>query len=719
MKTHSLATTNAADGATPELLHTLRQSVDQLITNCTPFHSRLGLRFDTRYALWDGQNDAATKTEEGAFPWPGASDARVRLADEIIRERNAIRNAALSGKRVQARALQPLNTGMAQIASAFMKALLYVHAGPMVRQETELGWSYMDTYGAAVMGCYWRQETRLQVKEFNMEELLANPAPEVQLIASLVTDPLKDAFTIPILAKAFPSHTQRELKGFLRRLRETGLGTLRTPEITVNTPQWHAMRPFIDVFFDPTLDDAKRAPLIVCRELIPVHEAYDRIGTEGWSEDFVVQLEKQKGRMSLGGADPLRWQKDPSGNYQSVFAEDTSDRVEVLRSFYHVREREGTALYQTITHQGVKDLAGMHVLMDYDHGQMPFHFWRFETTEREVASSRGVPEICLTWQQEKKNIHDAYVDRASMEVIPTLLVPRGEAGSVLIGAGQQIEQRRSGDYSYLQTPQMSNTLDKLDATSEMEISRYFGRFHPSLDPILITAHRQTLADNTLADLVPLVSQTASLATEYMSEQEQAAMAGPQTAQALKTEAKWAWEYDVRTMDPKHAETTVELIGKIIPLDRSGRINIDEAVSYLMESIHPDLAARLLMPREDAALEQVRKTQERLVLALNGIEPPDNTLPAGDPEMQTKIIQQALQSPLVQAILKNDPTGISAQLYEREFALRAGQMQQQKNAFTGRSLVPSLQGNDSTGMPMPRGIKTLEEAGMGELTGGAQ
>ena len=717
-KITSLAMLNAADGATPDLLHTLREHSTALVTQCSPFYSRYGVRFDTRYALWSDQNDAATKTQDGAFPWPGASDARVRLADEIIRERNAIRSAALSGKRVQARALQPGNAGMAQIASSFMKSLLYVHAGPMVHQETQLGWSYMDTYGAAVMGCYWRQETRLQIKEFSMEELLASEAPEAQILASLITDSLKDGITIPALNQMFPTHTPRELKGFLRRLRETGTGELRSPQITVNTPQWHAMRPFIDCFFDPSLDDAKRAPLFICRELLSVAEAYDRVSTEGWSESFVEKLSTQKGKMSMGNFDPLRWTRDPSGAHRSVFAEDAGERVEVLRSFYHVRERDGTALYQTITNDHVKDLAGLHVLMDYDHGQMPFHFWRFETAEREVASSRGVPEICLTWQQEKKNIHDALSDRASMEVLPTLLTPRGEAGSIIVGAGQQIEQRRAGEYSYLNTPPMGATLDRLDGVLELEISRYFGRYHPSIDPILLTAHRQSLADNTLRDLVPLVSQTASLAGEYLSEPEQQAIAGPMTSQALQTEARWDWQYDVRNMDPEFAAATNELIGKIIPLDRNGRINIDEAVAYLMESMHPDLAARLLMPKEDAAIEQISRTHQRLLMALNGIEPPDQTLPGGDPEMQTKIIMQVLQSPAVQNILRNDPTGIAPKLFERELALRAGKMQQDKNAYTGRSLVPSLAGNDASGMQMPKGISTLEEAGMGDLTGGA-
>jgi hypothetical protein len=84
-------------------------------------------------------------------------------------------------------------------------------------------------------------------------------------------------------------------------------------------------------------------------------------------------------------------------------------------------------------------------------------------------------------------------------------------------------------------------------------------------------------------------------------------------------------------------------------------------------------------------------------------------------MQTEIIMQALKSPAVQAILQTEPTGFVARLVERELALRAGQMQQQQNAFTGRSLAPSLTGADATGLPMPQGVKSLDEIGLGNLT----
>src|SRR5687768_9242384 len=106
---NNLATLNASGGATPEVLRTLASETDRLITNGSQCYSRHGLWFDVRMALWDGQNDSGTKETADAFPWPGATDTRVRLADKIIRERNRLRSAAFWGKRLQARALRGVN----------------------------------------------------------------------------------------------------------------------------------------------------------------------------------------------------------------------------------------------------------------------------------------------------------------------------------------------------------------------------------------------------------------------------------------------------------------------------------------------------------------------------------------------------------------------------------------------------------------------------------
>ena len=63
---------------------------------CYPYNQNTSLggpgrAQNTRFAIWDRQNAEGTKPNTAdAFPWPGASDARVFLADEVINEDEAM-----------------------------------------------------------------------------------------------------------------------------------------------------------------------------------------------------------------------------------------------------------------------------------------------------------------------------------------------------------------------------------------------------------------------------------------------------------------------------------------------------------------------------------------------------------------------------------------------------------------------------------------------------
>jgi hypothetical protein len=182
------------------------------------------------------------------------------------------------------------------------------------------------------------------------------------------------------------------------------------------------MRPGIDVFFDAGLGDLEEAPLIVCRELLSETDVRERETSEGWDPDFIEAAVKMAGRTGLDSAlDPLRMSPRGTGGRRSIMAEDTDRRIEILRAYYLVHERGTTALYQTVFHRNVPDVAGLHELHTYDHGKMPFHAWRCETTERPILESRGVPEICLTWQTEEKIDRDFHQDRAALEILPDAL----------------------------------------------------------------------------------------------------------------------------------------------------------------------------------------------------------------------------------------------------------------------------------------------------------
>lgn len=709
MKTSAtLATTDASRGATPTVLRALAAETDRIVTSGTQRYSRYGLMFDTRYALWAGQNDEGTKEAEDAFPWPGASDTRVRLADRVIREQNVLRKAALYGKRLQARPLRGVNQGAATLVNTLVKWMLYTVALPMFHRETQLGWSYAGTYGAAVMGCFWKRRTRLEPHRIDLAELMqiARQTQDPQLVRMLIqlADPLQDPATVEAMAGRFPDNTAATLAAAVRSLRETGFAEIRSAYLCKNELRWLAMRPGIDVFFDAALDDLQEAPLITVREMLSEADVREREASEGWDPDFIDQAVQKAGESSFDAAvDPLRLSPRGSIGRAGVMAEDWSQRIEILTSFYFVHEKGTSALYQTIYHRGVGDVAAYHELHSYDHGEMPFFPVRSETTERPILESRGIPEICMTWQTEEKVERDAWTDRQGLEILPTLLTPRGRAGQVLIGPGAQVEQKRANDYAFLQLPQTSPASERAGHMREKEICQYFGLFHPEADPVITQLQRQAIVTDSLTELVSLVQQSWKLMQQYLTDEEIQAVAGPQGAglrvgrETIRGEYLFEWTYDVRVTDNDFITTVIAAIKEILPMDRLGTIDLNGIVGFLLHSISPDLAEQFVRPAQAAQMQDVTDELSQLGQIAVGIEPPMR--PVSNPQLRLQVLQQVMQSPRYQQVVAGDQTGIVQKLLENQHAKYQFAIQQQVNAQTGLMGVEPVLGTED-GLPQP-------------------
>lgn len=719
-ESNNLATLNAADGVTPELLRTLAAETDRIIVTGTQRYSRYGLLFDTKYALWAGQNDEGTKEADDAFPWPGANDTRVRLADRIIRERTRLRKAAFWGKRIQPRAIQGSNVPQATLVGELIRWMFYTVALPMMKREVELGSHYSDTYGAAIMGCFWKRSLRLEPQVFDVHAMiqLAQEQPQVGQMLQMMADPLKDDLVAQGLQQQFPDNTLGELKTFLRTLRKKGRAEIRTAYICQNELRWLAMRPGIDVFFEAALDDIQMAPLITTRELLSEADVRAMALDEGWDEEFIEQAVKHKGQTTFDAAiDPLRLSPRGIVGRRGVMAEDMSQRIEILRSFYFAHERGTRALYQTVYHRSVSDVAALHELHTYGHGRLPFFSIRAETAERPIIESRGVPEVVMTWQTEEKVERDAYIDRTSLEIVPTLQVPRGMAGQVLLGPGQQLERKRAGDYDFLTPPPVTHA--PISNERRREIAEYYGLFHPEVDPQMTQLTRQETANDFLTDLVPGVEQSWQLMQQYLTDDEIQSVAGPLASgvrlgnRDIQGQYRFEMTFDVKTLDVEYISTITGVIEQLIPMDRMGVIDLSALVEHLMNCISPDLAQRAIRPGQTAQMADVQDEQQQLTMIGMGIEPP--LKPVSNAGLRLQVVQQAMQSPRYQQLVAGDPTGIVRKLLENQVQKYQFQLTQQQNANIGRVGVKPVLGGPGDGLP-PTGMMG---AGMAGMMGGAQ
>ncbi len=712
---------------TPKL-DQLKAEIQEMNTNAAFYHARTGHFYDTRYCLWSGQSPDGRKwdTDENGdiFPWEGASDTRVRLADKIIKERKRLRKLAFWGKRIVARALGSQNQDWAATVNPLLRWMLYTHGLDMINRELSLVWSYMDTLGAAVLGVFWQRETRLGDKEFDLGQLqqAAQETGDPNLMAMLetLTDPSRDEENIAMVQGFAPEVTGSEARAFLKDLRKLGTAKLKVPYIFKNEPRLMALRPFVDVLFDPALDNLQDGRLIVYREFIGETELKERAVSRGYSEKFITEALKHKGSTSFEIIDPL-YSSQNSPRFRRTLLEDTKHLIELQHCYYRVSERGSTSIYCTVIHHDVKELYATHEPVEYDHGGMPFHSFTCEREERPIMESRGIPEIVSTWQTEKKIQRDARVDRTSIEVVPMMVVPKGMAGQVEVGPAQQVEQSRKGEYSFLQPPALGSTTKVVENDVDTEINEYFGRFSAQADPAMTMAARQELVTDTLNDLCAPIRQVFQLAQQYFTDEDVSKVVGHMKhpfhvgREEIQGMFDLEFTFDVRTMDIEFIQTIGGVMKDvIIPLDRQGTLDMTGLVRVLLQGIDPNIAETVQQQNTQVAqMQEVNDQQDRLAKIAVGIEPPQK--PFSNPQLRLGVLQNVFQNnPGWQQRIQSDE--LFAKLMTKEVKmLRFSQAQSVTNPMIGRTGAKPVMGGDGSGMPAGDmgGMAQLGMGGMGQ------
>lgn len=714
---------------TPKLKE-LKAAIDGFATNASYYYSRAGLYYDARYCLWDGQSDDGRKNAadlgEDPFPWEGASDTRVRLADKIIKERKRLRKLAYWGRQVQARPIGDHHAQWAAAVNPLVRWMLYAADPKMVKRELNLKWSYMDCYGSVVMGVFWERTTRLRARQVILEDLvqlaMQSQDPAAMAALDVLMDPLREEEAIGFVERFFPGLGAGKVRRFLNELRTTGTASLDVPEIIRQVPRWIALRPFVDVFFDPGLDDLQRAPLVAYREFFTETELRDKVNTDGWDRAFVEECIKKKGCSILSSPNPLLMQTITRRRFRTgTVVEDNAELIEILHCYYKARSRasdDATAIYCTVMHSEINDQWGLHEMVESADGDMPFEAFTMESEERPILESRGIPEIVMTWQRELKQTRDFHSDRLSIDILPPLITPRNQAGQVTMGPAQQLERGRGsrGDYEFLAIPPMAQSSTLFGREVEREINDYFGRSHPEADPTMVQAARQELVTDALLDLTVVVVKSFALAQQNLSDEELQIICGWAGSQVRADRAmiqgRFAIEFifDVRTMDTTFIETYGKIFKDIIvPLDRAGTIDLTQVVGLLLGSVSPWMAERVQKSTGEVKMQDVEDEQNQLAKLLVGIEPPMKEV--SNPELRLQVLMDLAQrSPSVQQKIQTDP--VVKALFENRVKQMQFALAQTQNAQTGKFGAEPVLGGDGSGMPLPLGMSRLEAAAGG-------
>jgi len=671
------------------------------------YYERKATNYATRHCLWAGQSEDGRKHREALgrepFPWDGASDARVRLADAIInRNVNLLKKATLSA-RLQCQPVESSDAPQKVVVETVLKWLVYTHCLQNLHRELEIGANICEENGLVVYGVFWERITRTEMQSLAFDALVAmyqeesDPALGAMLMA--ISNPLEEETAAELLEGFLPGHGTRAA---VRALRDTGVYEYENPYIFRNAPKLVALEPWEDIYFPVTACDLQSQPHVTWRELVEESELRARILTEDYDEAFVEAAVEHKGKRLR---ESQWWTR---GKSNVLYSEDDDERIEIFHQYRkEITKENAERVLCTVIHPSVPDRFGKNELIPYAHGQYPFIEIPRERTNRILLDSRGVPEILISNQEDMKRQRDYRNDRAALAINPPLRVPtnRGKL-AILMGPRAEIPERRQGEIAWMAPPPYDAGSLESEKSSRRDANEYFGRMDEGVDPTEAGLAQGDMVLNWLTGFKLIFDQMLALSQQYMTDDEVTRIAGTLPAPFALDRANIQGRYDLTVefdpmdLDNERLGAKLDYIAKVIlPMDVAGVVDRAGLVKFVMSAVDPKMAEMFVRPAEAATASEAADEQDKLALLWAGIEPP-LAQPGQNAQVRLGVIQAQLQAnPQWAERMQGD------ELFGKMLGARAQsfqfQLQQQENAQIGRvGAAPVLAGGGQGGAPVP-------------------
>jgi hypothetical protein len=679
-----------------EKISEILSDIDQADADGSQYVQRKLRNWNTRYCVWPGQSEDGRK-HAGAmgrqpWPWDGAADTRVRLADNIIRDHCAILTNAFFKSRVQIQPVESMDIDKRTAAEAVLKWLLFQHCLDDLRREVRLAAEFRETYGLAIMAVDWQQTTRTEIKRFTIEEaqmmVQESQDPNLAALLEIVMDPLQEETAAELLGQVVPELGKVSK---VRALRDKGEVEWESPYIFESKPVWTALEAWEDVIFPIQTFSLQRAAFVARRELLNEVELRERAAVEGWDEDWVEEAVKHKGQLK-------RIHLNLHRTDQFLF-EQLRDLIEIWHVFRKENDPKTDAIRVTrsVISYHIPDKAAVHELLPYAHGMYPFVEMPRERSTRPLLESRGIPELVQTAQEEIKIQRDYRADRASISILPPVRVPanRGKFDLVL-GPGVQVPERRPGEIGWMDPPRPDAGSIEVENATRFDVNNYFGRMADGVPPQMSMIHTQEMIDSYLLDMKLCVIQTMALAQQYMTPEEvsrvtgNASLAFSASPQDIRGRFDITAEFDARLLDSEALGAKLDYLAKVlVPLDSFGVIDRAGLVKYMFQAVDPNMASMLVQDIGAATQQEIEDEQGAFAKIAAGTEPP---MKEGGQNAQVRLqtLQQIIQSnPAVVQRYQQDE--IFRRMLDARMQAFQFQLQQSQNAVIGRvGAQPALQ-----------------------------
>lgn len=688
------------------MIDEIRKATDR--AGSLDFFTRMEANHWYRFCWWEGQTWTGRKDGEEldprkTFPWPGASDARIPLIDEIINERADQLMVAydLARFRVGPRDLSPDNEKQNRSA-AWAGVAEYYQDEAQEEMRTAVGqlvdWS--DEFGHALMYVGWQQRLQLERKviaaadlmRMRVEAALASAQnaalTEAQAMGVPVEDPeslltqgqrdtivmgteamLAEEVLAPEVAEGLvasilqwdPDMPESEARRIAQQMTMDGEVEYFAPYVAEAKPCWTPLLPYIDVLYPPEVRHIQRSPWVAMTEWLTEVELREKVATEGWNEQWVERVLQKPGKAydfgSAHWADRRNWVMSGGMIGVGIHAVEGEDAplYQVLHVYYRATAQSGVpCMYRTVLSGWVEDLEAYHEPCPYAHGQYPFRERVREVRAKSMLESRGVGEVSFSDQVALKVNRDQLNDHASLQLLPPAEVPIQQGGGRFpaLRPGVQIPRRTTGTgaagINWLKPPGNPAVSERIEQDIRASVDRYWGR-GAAVDPEVRLTRARARTTHFLTDMREVWRLTFQLIQEYAPEEIRAASVGGLpvdlrvSRQEIQGQVSLGLSFDPADFDLQTVLKKLQVLNEgLLPLDRSGSINTYNIVRAAVSAVMPSWVREVVPKSEEKTLQSEIDDEDRVLgQLLLGLEQP--YIPGGDHRARLGLLQRRLSA----------------------------------------------------------------------------
>lgn len=704
---------------TTDQLAVIRQECSTWNTRASSFWDRRYEAEQARLCKWGGQSsdgriwDDLNPTTRGLFN--GAADLRVRWADTVTLDKQALLAGALSLAQIRIDGTGPTSQRTASALNVLLRWMIRDMGARWLGEWMALiHWYVSDTPGVAMMSVVWKRERHIEYRGMTLDELrgmwfareIARAKDEYEAIdaqssveAGLAA--LQDA-NDPAHAQAI--ETAASLLAPANKLtmpeaRAVIADLIKKPQETAEfiaeaAPEERAeltARRFGDDFVvkDNCKDFENDAPWFV-PEWVSPEELRNRVATEGWNEEFVTEVLAQgENPVLANGTDGM--DVTPAG--ESGANAKTGKRQVVWAYLIGVDKLGRSAKYVTVFAAGEHTAFGVRMLRGR-RGRWPAVYFKREVTSRYLLDSRGVAELVAPAQGMAKSLLDAAANNGLVGGTPPVLAKGYSVRNQYVEPLRVIGMNVNEEFNFMQPPAFPAAALNVVKDLENQNNDYLGQSRAD-GPTAAAANRQRLEVSWfLAQACDVLRMMLELAQTEAPDDLLAQVTDDQGSPAGLRREDIAGRFRVAVtlnaddLDSERLVEKMKATGTVLmAMDRAGIIDSTPLIANALVKLFPDVGASALRTNQAAAESEAEAESMNLIKIRAGVMPTMNTDGAWDYAARLGFYEKLLQEN--PAVFSDLPQDRQDMLQRWTQALAQQQTQFGKNREIGRTGVEGV------------------------------